>query len=306
LNVKSNIPDVFVIGFSKCGTTSLYEYFSRHKDIYVPDKKELHYHSYPSLKNFIGGSGDKFVVKDVCKKEDEYLQHYKLAGKTQVKIDISPSYVFFPSSISSIIALCGSSAKIICLVKHPVDKIISQYTHLLSAGRETLSLEQALKIENNRKDKSFSDMWLYKESGYMVEKIKEFKNNFKSVFVINAEDLYKSPVETLNDLFHFLNVDKTNTETYESIVKNFSGVPKSLLVSKIFIQPNFFTSSLRSIVPQKWGKYVRQKINNFNKGEKYIINTSLYESLENEFYDEIKELNSLIDTNTKIRFKYSK
>jgi len=272
----------------------------------VSDKKELHYHSYENLKNFVGGPGDKYVIKEVCKNMEEYLQHYKKAPKSAVKIDLSLSYVFFPSSISSIITTSGNSAKIICLVKHPVDKIISQYTHLLSAGRETLTFEEALKVEKERKDKSFGDMWLYRESGSMSQKIKDFKNSFKDVFVINAEDLYKNPVGALRDIFHFINVDETNIETYGSTVKNFSGVPRSLIISKIFIQPNFFTSSLRKFIPQRMGKYVREKINNLNKGEKYAIASSQYKSLESEFYDEIQELNKLINSNTKIRLKYYK
>jgi hypothetical protein len=302
---KFNAPNVFIIGFSKCGTTSLHDYFSHHPDIYVPSKKELHYHSYTSLKYLIGGPGDRYIVKDICQNEDEYLSYYKNATATSVKVDISPSYAFFPSSISSMLSLAGEEAKIICLVKHPVDKIVSQYTHLLSAGRESLSLLDALNQEKDRKDKNFSDMWLYRESGNMSCKIKEFKKNFQNVFVVNSEDLYKKGKQTLQKIFDFINVDNSKIESYNLSVKNFSGVPKSRLISKIFIQPNSFTNALRKVVPQKLGKYVREKINNLNKGEKYKVHAYLYAQLEKEYFHEIKELNGLIDTDTKIGYKYN-
>jgi len=302
----TNTPNVIVIGASKCGTTSLYEYFSRHPDIFVPEKKELHYHSSAELIKYTGGPGDKYIIQNICLNQQKYLDYYTEASSFLLKADVSPSYLFFPSCINSIKETCGSDVKIICMIKNPVDKMISQYTHLLSAGRETLSFKEALTKETERKSKLYADMWLYKESGYMNEKILEFKKIFKHTIVINSEDLIKNTKDTLQIIFDFLNVDKDKLTDHSPLSKNFSGTPRSLLVSKLFIQPNFFTQTIRRIIPQRLGKTVREWINNKNKGKKYDTDINLQKLLEAGFYDEIIKLNDIIDSPTKIQFKYHK
>jgi len=298
-----NVPNVIVIGASKCGTTSLYYYLSKHSDIFLPAKKELHFHSSKELQTLVGGTGDKFLARQICVTAQDYLKHYGNADIQKVKVDVSPSYLFFPSSITSIKSLCGEDVKIICLIRHPVDKIISQYSHLLSAGRETLNFKEALLKEQERKINLYGDMWLYRESGYMSDKIKVFKENFKHVLILNSDQLYADLKETLNIIFDFIGVDKNIFHDYSLMKKNFSGKPRSLLVSKIFIQPNYFTNTLRRIVPQELGRVVREKINNRNKGEKVQLEPECYRELEEEYSEEIKKLNDLVEYKIKCKYR---
>jgi hypothetical protein len=95
--MKSKKPNVIVIGASKCGTTALYFYLSRHPDIFLPPKKELHYHSYASLAKNIGGPGDKYIINNICKTEKEYLNHYSNAQNQKAIIDI-PHLIFISPS----------------------------------------------------------------------------------------------------------------------------------------------------------------------------------------------------------------
>ena len=292
--MKSIKPNVIVIGASKCGTTALYFYLSRHPDIFLPLKKELHYHSFASLSELVGGPGDKYIINNICKTEKEYLTHYSHAQNQKAIIDISPSYLYFPESVQSIQALCGPETKIICLVKHPVGKFISQYNHLLSEGRETLDFEDALSIESKRKADFYSDMWLYRESGYMSDKIRVFKNAFKNVHVINSDDLLTNLKLTLNGIFDFIGVSTDEYTNYSPVNSNFSGMPKFKLISKTFIQPNLFTNFLRRVIPQKAGRFFREKINNFNKGNKFTVSPALFNDLEKEYLPEIDSLNNIL------------
>ena len=287
-------PNVIVIGASKCGTTACYFYLSRHPDIFLPSKKELHYHSYTSLAKNVGGPGDKYVLNNICKTELEYLNYYTKVKHQQAIIDISPSYLFYPESAQSIKKVCGPDTKIICLVKHPVKKIISQYSHLLAEGMETVDFDAALLIESSRKADHFNDMWLYRESGYMSDKIETFKDVFKNVCVINSDDLQFNLKETLNQIFNFIGVSANQYTDYSSVNSNYSGIPRFKLILKLFIQPNPFTNFLRKIVSQKIGRYFREKINNFNKGNKFTISQALFTDLEKEYLGEIESLNDLL------------
>ncbi len=298
-------PKVIVIGASKCGTTSLHYYLSHHPKIFLSSKKELHFHSREGLMLNSGGPADKYKIRELCKDIKTYLRYYADASSDQICMDISPSYLFFPEySINSIKNVCGPDTKIICIVRHPVDKIISQYTHLYFSGSETLDFANALENESKRKALGYSDMWLYRESGLMSDKIRQFKNSFKSTLVLNLSDFSIDLDKTLNIIFDFIGVDCKEMKEYNPAVKNFNGLPKSKLITKIFIEPNFFTYLLRRVIPQKIGKSVREWINNKNKGKRVEIDENLYKHLEYEFKNEISTLNELIDTKTTIGFKY--
>jgi hypothetical protein len=294
------LPNTIIIGASKCGTTALHSYFERHKDIYTTTKKELHFHAYDALKRKIGGEGDKYLIKYICTSFSEYQDYYKDFNEEKSITDVSPSYLFFPDeSIASIKKHCGENVKIIILVRNPVDKMISQYSHLYSAGREALSFQDALEKEIERKKNSFSDMWLYRESGYMSDKVLQFKKNFKDVLVLHSKDLNQNPKSTLEEIFEFIGVDSIGFD-YSSLKTNVSGIPKNRLVAKVFIKPNIFTYALRKVIPQQLGRAIRDFINRNNKGAKLKVSQELRNQLDREYKVEVGRLNSLIVSKTKI------
>lgn len=297
-----NKPNVIIIGASKCGTTALQEYFRAHRDIYIPQKKEIHFHSSAELKKFTGGPGDKHLMRYATTKDfQEYLNFYKDVKNQKIVIDNSPSYLFFAEeSIDSIKKYLGESVKIIVLVRNPIDKMLSQYSHLYSAGRESLTFENALNIEIERKNSFYSDMWLYRESGMMSSKIELYKKNFDNVLVINNYDLNFNKKKTLEQIFNYLEVQIDNYNFSLNISSNASGIPKSRIVSRIFIRPNPFSLFLRRIIPTKIGRKVRDWINRNNKGKKILISDNLRENLMTEFESELNKLNSLIQSETKL------
>lgn len=294
-------PNTIIIGGSKCGTTALFDYFEKHDQIFTTEKKELHFHAYASLKNMVGGPGDKHLINYLCSNIKEYTKYFTKIKNELCVSEFSPSYLYFENtSTKSIINTCGKDVKIIVLVRNPVEKIIAQYSHLYSAGRETFSFDQALGKEKSRKSLLYSDMWLYRESGFMSDKIKYFKDNFKNVLVINSADLKLNKKETLTQIFNFVNVEPSIFDFSYITQSNVSGLPKSQLISKILIKPNYFTLILRKIVPTKVGRLLRDWINRNNKGKKAEIDVSLKKQLFLEFKDEISSLNHLIDSNSKI------
>ena len=189
------------------------------------------------------------------------------------------------------------------MLRHPVEKMVSQYTHLLSAGREDLAFDNALAAEPGRKTGGYSDMWLYHESGYMSEKLLDFKNSFNNILVINSIDLSRDLQATLHKVFNFIGVSTDVYTDYSPITSNYSGVPKSKLISKVFIKPNWFTNFIRKVISQKAGRFFREKINNFNKGEKFTIDPDMFKKLENAYHTEIDALNKLLKTSMSSEIK---
>ena len=90
------------------------------------------------------------------------------AGEDGSPVDISPSYLFHHEAAGEMRRLLPD-ARILFILRNPAEKAFAQYLHLAGAGRETLRFEEALAIEQQRAERGFSDIWLYRSSGYYAD-----------------------------------------------------------------------------------------------------------------------------------------
>ena len=137
-------PNIFVVGDAKCGTTTLYRMLQLADGIGTSrTRKELHYFAAPELVQKIAGPGDERIPNDIVQDEAAYLAEFAHlpAGLAHVA-DVSPSYLQEPAAAGRIQAF-APDARIVILVREPAAKIMSQYTHLWSEGREALPFDAA-------------------------------------------------------------------------------------------------------------------------------------------------------------------
>lgn len=104
-------PNFFIVGFPKCGTTSLAAWLDGHPEVCMSRPKEPHY----------------FVPKlfQRTKSLDEYLEHFSHAEPHhQVIGEASTLTSYFPAAIESILEY-QPEAKFICCIRNPVEMIVS-------------------------------------------------------------------------------------------------------------------------------------------------------------------------------------
>lgn len=113
---KSKIPNFFILGAPKCGTTALQSYLSEHPDIYIP-KGERNYFS-----------------KDINSGEhadlDSYLATFESSEVGQVIGEKSVWYLYSHEAIRNILKF-NPNAKFIVMLRNPVDTAYSLYSQLL-------------------------------------------------------------------------------------------------------------------------------------------------------------------------------
>jgi Sulfotransferase domain len=203
-------PNFFIVGAAKSGTTSLYQYLRQHPDIYMPAElgwKEPSYYC------------DTYGVANY----EFYLSLFKDAN-TQKRIgEASTAYLSSPESARRIYDAVPD-AKIIMVLRNPVDRAYSLYKWMFQHGYETISrFEEALEAEiHDRKDKpefmsgkfykgSFSYYWdfLYFSSGLYYEQVKRYYHLFPKgqMAVIIFEEFAKDTRQTVRSLYKFLGVD---------------------------------------------------------------------------------------------------
>ena len=238
------LPNFFIAGAAKAGTTSLWRYLLQHPDIFMPT--DIMYKE-PAFFSDIKG------VKSL----KEYTLLFSDATTEKMVGEASTAYLTSPESPVRIKEMI-SHAKIIIMLRNPIDRAYSLYNWMASNGYESSeSFEMALQMEKrNRYDnESFKHTnpeyyynYLYFHSGLYSKQIKRYIDNFKrdQLCFIIFEEFKANIKQEIKKAFAFLCVD-------DSIVPDF----------KIYNSGKTpYSTSLQFFIRQELYKYLRPPHNN--------------------------------------------
>lgn len=204
------LPDFVIVGAMKCGTTSLFQYLAQHPDIIVSKKKEIHYF------DFGYSNGLKWYRRQFPTKIQKIKR--QLSGRRTVTGEASPYYMFHPHACKRMAALLPD-AKLIVLLRNPVDRAFSHYYNEIRHERESLALEEAFEAEPERlagevekmmeDEKYFSfhhGHHAYLARGIYIEQIRQVREYYPEdqLLVLDSDLLFSEPQQTCNHVFHFL------------------------------------------------------------------------------------------------------
>src|SRR6266545_5937438 len=120
-------PDFFIVGAPKCGTTALNDYLKDHPEIFISARKELHFF------------GSDLVFRGPRRiTEQEYLSFFAPARHEKRLGEASVWYLYSQQAAAEIKAF-SPAARIIIMLRNPVDMMYSLHSQRLYNGRETIS-----------------------------------------------------------------------------------------------------------------------------------------------------------------------
>lgn len=296
--MNQRLPNFVIIGAPKSGTTSLFYYLKQHPDIFLPVRKELHYFSYGLLAENAKGPGDANTLKSLCATKEQYREHYAGAKNQKAVGEASPSYLYY-SEVAEKIHAELDAPKIIAILRNPVEKAFSQYSHLIRDQRENLIFFEALKAENERRRAGWSDFWRYAESSLYSERIGRYLSLFgkEKVKVLLFDDLVSDPDSVMTRLFEFLEV-RDDVRCNTGTVYNPSGDSKSKLISNFFTKPNTLKNWAKRIIPESMRIRMRLRILSLNTKKKRQIDDKSRKYLLEYFRKDILALEELLDRKT--------
>jgi hypothetical protein len=220
-------PNLIIIGAQKAGTTSLYNYLVKHPDIYPASipysnlKKEIHYYTlYPKKSQFWYRSHFPTLLTVI----NQWIKR-----KPYIAIESTPYYLFHPVAAQRM-NLVTPNVKIIILLRNPIDRFISHYMHNKRAGREPLTMEQAINTYPDKIDliskkityiRNYANVEhgfrSYVERGFYAEQIKRYLNLFpkNNIRFYCSEEMFKNPNKVLSDIFQFIEVDDIAVDAKE-------------------------------------------------------------------------------------------
>ena len=221
------LPNFFIVGAPKAGTTSLYNYLDQLEQVYMSPLKEPNYFaSELRLENFVAEarprmaremrSLQQYLRGDLQEKRfgglvsnwDDYLRLFKNVSDEIAIGEATPCYLWSRTAARNI-AERIPHAKIIINLRNPVDRAFSQYLHMVTVGSTRRSFRRQLDANLHAKGEQLGPLRPLLEFGHYCEQIERYFEAFprSQIHISFYEDLENDPASLVSDLFSFLGVD---------------------------------------------------------------------------------------------------
>ncbi|MEM8829650.1 MAG: tetratricopeptide repeat protein [Cyanobacteria bacterium P01_G01_bin.19] len=199
---KQNPPDFIIIGATKSGTTSLFQYLDGHSQVLAPHRKEIN-----------------FFNRNFHLDKSWYLANFPAIADAPEYItgEASASYLYDDQVISRIKQLFPQ-IKLIAMLRNPIERTISDYYHAWNHGLEKRSLSKLIEIETERlkvlgRSKAM-EMFGYLTNSIYVEQITKWIDAFgkKNILIIKSESFFEDTASVMQEVYQFLDLDYQTLE----------------------------------------------------------------------------------------------
>ncbi len=233
------LPNLFIPGAAKSGTTTLHELLNLHPEISMSKVKEP---VFWNNKNF-----EKYIEQDWLNYKKLFVEKSKICGES------TTSYMYYNSFIENINKNYKKSPKFIFILRNPIDRYNSHFWWMKGLGLEKNKIKNVLNLESRI---NFEEYDYYPKNyfqfGLYSKWIQRFIDNFglENIKVITLEKLISNRLDTINSCFDFLGLkklesipEKTSNKTtrikysflYHFIRKSSIGKMNYTKIGKIFL-----------------------------------------------------------------------
>ena len=278
-------PNFFIVGAAKSGTSSIADNIGQHPDVFMSPAKEPFY--------FVSDYGfDDF---------DEYLALFRRAGGAKAIGEASTGYLFDERAPHAIHERFPG-ARIIIVLRDPVEMAYSYWRYMHIIGNESKSFEEAISDrersyrktgEFRRKALNWWASYIYLERAMYCGQVKRYLDVFgrDRVRVYIFEEFFRDQSKSYRDLFAFLGVDVNFTP--DGSIKNEGGAVRYGFLKDIV---NSRYPVLKRLVPMRLREKIRMELMRLNtkRSEKTPMNPETRRHLEGYFRQDIRDLEGLL------------
>lgn len=191
------LPNTLIIGVRKCGTRALLEFLDKHSQIRAVHK-EVHF--FDRDENYMRGL-------------DWYRSSMVPSREGEIVVEKSPGY-FIAEAAAMRARHMNSSLRLILVVRDPVERMVSDYTQLLSyhlqrngTDREEFPPfeDQALDARTGVPNMDYKALRISLYHVHMSRWLRQF--NRSQILVVDGDRLVKQPIEELYKVERFLGLN---------------------------------------------------------------------------------------------------
>ena len=289
------LPNFLTIGAAKSGTTSLYYYLRQHPDIYMSPIKEPRFFArdrpLPAPEVQEAQQRRHPIVTGLS----EYLALFDGVTHESAVGEASTVYLYHPQAAAGIQATIPE-AKVLAILRHPVERAYSHFLANLRDGDEPLQdFAAALQAEPARIREHWYPGWHYAQRGLYAGQLQRYLGRFSAqqIKVYLYEEFAAQPRSVLQEIWRFLGVDATFAPDI-SVRYNRSGLPRSRALHSLLKRRNALTHLLASVLTKERLLRAVVALNNRNLRQAPPLSQEVRSALLSFYRDDTLTLQDLI------------
>jgi hypothetical protein len=302
------VPDFFIAGHPKSGTTALYEMLGRHPQIYVPERKEPRYFA-DDLPSRYQPWLDESAAPETY---EDYLALFDAARPDQMVGEGSTAYIWSHTAAARI-AEVQPDARIVVLLREPASYLRSLHLQLLEVRtEEEPDLRRAIALEPARREgrelpatmARWPQVFMYSDHVRYAEQLRRFHAVFPrdQVLVLIYDDFRADNELTVRTVERFLGVD--DTVALEPLEVNASVRVRSVrmddTLNSVAIGRGTVSKTLRTTVKLLAPRQVRQRAHVLVRrrmlfAKPHPPDDAMMAELRRRFRPEVEEISEYLD-----------
>jgi hypothetical protein len=243
------IPNLFIVGAPKCGTTALSAYLGKHPEIFMAMFTECNHFA-----------TDLIPPDDPFRSEEKYRALFSDV-KNQKNVGEKSVYYMLSKVAAQNIYRFNPEAKIIIMLRNPVDMLQSHHSQQVYNGDENITdFEEALRAEIGRKNDELKlkenvrikEKLFYSEVVSYTEQVERYLSLFRGeqIHIIIYDDLKKDTADVYKKTLEFLHVDSTFQPDFPKI--NARKVRRNNFYSRFINTPYPWKDFVKKLIPKRF------------------------------------------------------
>jgi hypothetical protein len=212
------MPDFFIVGHAKCGTTALYEMLRRHPQVFMPENKEpMFFARNPNPPAAAPGVRPFEQTGRYRETVEQYLSLFAPAAPEQ-RVGEASTFYLWSRAAPARIAAANPDARIIAILREPTSFVRSLHLQMLQNGTEDeKDLGRAIALEDARREgrevppnAHWPEALMYSLRVRYVEQLRRYRELFgeRQMLVLIYDDFLADNEATVRRVLRFLDVEE--------------------------------------------------------------------------------------------------
>ena len=247
----ARIPEKFliIIGSPKAGTTTLANWLGARDDMVLGPVKEPRFFTDFAERSW-AGPGHQAFLDSMISEKPRYLANFENDRNAEWAIDGSTDYLWCPASPGLIREFADTRpTKLICVLRDPVERALSQYNHTLRDNLEDQPLARALELEDERRRMGWQPLFYHLRRSQIAADLARYADLFGNDLLILGFHEFARPESLLRKIHDFLGLSGPLTPPGE--VKNRSDLPRNRLMARLYGNKRLKALGRRLIGPRQ-------------------------------------------------------
>lgn len=276
--MERHLPNFFIVGAPKTGTTSLCHYLKQHPEIYLSPVKEPCFFasemraesfgrefansvslSSRNLLTYLDGPMSSPNPGGIVTDWNDYLKLFENVNAEKAIGEASVCYLWSPTAPGNISAQIPQ-AKIVVILRDPVERAFSQYLQYAVGGLLMRSFRQQIELCLKNPDLAFGPLRPFLEYGLYHDQVKRYLDFFphEHVRIYLYDEAWRNPPQLLKDLFGFLGVD--SCVDVDTSARNLERRAPKVMAMHYLLRKSGLIPGIKKLLPASLSKHLRASL----------------------------------------------